>query len=78
MRFDTVWLCCPPDMRDAAMGAGGERHGRCRLEVGVLEDGMQSVGGPCPLVDQVDAIAGEVAQVASARPHSQWQACVVT
>jgi hypothetical protein len=34
------------------------------LAVGVLEDGLQPIGQPCSFVDQVDAITGQVAQVA--------------
>ena len=38
-----------------------------QLDVGVLEHGLQPVGEPCPLVNQVDAVAREVAQVTLGR-----------
>jgi hypothetical protein len=36
---------------------------RGQFDIGVLKDGLQPIGEPRALVDQVDAIAREVAQV---------------
>jgi len=51
-------------MAPSAVHSGNEGG---NLDVGDLEDGLQLVGEPCPLVDQVDEIAGEVRQVALSR-----------
>jgi hypothetical protein len=53
-----VSRCCKIS-RAAEPAYVGDNHGE--LAVGVLEDGLQPIGQPRSLVDEVNAVAGEIA-----------------